>query len=182
MLELSRGMMTASARRDLIPSSDDAAHTGLVLEGLLSRVLGRPNCAQDMQNPSTSGPGTNESALERTEPSGRAKSRVTAQRAALTSNWQRTGTHQNFLPVCFTTPVACTVTVLPLDTAGPAPGFTTSYVVAYPGSAGIFCSLLVQQKWVKKRKGHGGEEGRAGLSRAQCSGGGAVTRVASALI
>ena len=27
-----------------------------------------------------------------------------------------------------------------------------------------------------------GEEGRAGLSRAQCSGGGAVTRVASALI
>ena len=71
MLELSRGMMTASARRDLIPSSDDAAHTGLVLEGLLSRVLGRPNCAQDMQNPSTSGPGTNERALERTEPSGR---------------------------------------------------------------------------------------------------------------
>lgn len=136
MLELSRGMMTASARRDLIPSSDDAAHTGLVLEGLLSRVLGRPNCAQDMQNPSTSGPGTNERAPRSAQ--SHLAERKSAQRAALTSNWQRTGTHQNFLPVCFTTPVACTVTVLPLDTAGPAPGFTISYVVAYPGSAGIF--------------------------------------------
>ena len=84
------GMMTASARRDLIPSSDDAAHTGLVLEGLLSRVLGRPNCAQDMQNPSTSGPGTNERAPRSAQSHlAERKSRVTAQRAALTSKWLR---------------------------------------------------------------------------------------------
>ena len=36
--------------------------------------------------------------------------------------------------------------------------------------------------WFNTTEGHGGEEGRAGLSRAQCSAGGAVTRVASALI
>ena len=35
--------------------------------------------------------------------------------------------------------------------------------------------------WFNTREGHGGEEGRAGLSRAQSSAGGAVTRVASAL-
>ena len=89
MLVLSRGMMTVSARRDLIPSGDDATHTGLVLERLLSGVLGRPIVRRTCRILARQVP-VRKSALwsAQSHLAGR-KSRVTAQRAALTSKWLR---------------------------------------------------------------------------------------------
>ena len=85
--------MTVSARRDLIPSGDDATHTGLVLERLLSGVLGRPIVRRTCRILARQVPVRMSALWSAQSHLAEGKSRVTAQRTAcsidfkLAKNW-----------------------------------------------------------------------------------------------